>query len=443
MRIVALRDQIWTHLIGKSSELILETRIFHAVCIVAWIALAYNVPLNLYIGLPIAAAVTFVLLLSVSLFYYLSRFKALHSESILGFAIIGNLLFIAIYFFNAGINGPTTLLFSSFFCLLMAIVPKRKNWLWLIVNIITVLALHYLQFFYPSIFQQIYPTILTRYTDMSSAYMIVIILIYLTIMFLRKSYDEEKEASLKYTMAIKFKNDELEASNAEKNKLFSIIAHDLRAPLSSVQGYLELLTIHNLEESDKTELQARLLLLTRNTNNMISNLLSWTRSQMGGVKVRKENISLLKTLTPILEMEKGIAFDKDIRLSYEIDQHLEAIADPDMLQLVVRNLVNNAIKFSKAHGKIVIKARSENDLCILTVTDYGTGISKNLQRNVFSMSVQSTFGTKSEKGVGLGLLLCKEFIELQGGHISFVSEEGIGTTFFLDLPSVDEKLVMY
>ncbi len=434
MRIFDQRHKVWESFVGKDSEFSLETRVFHSLCLIAWIALAYNVPLNFFVGLPIIAMMSFAMLLCISFFYYLSRVKHKFVASIISLGIIGNLFFVVIFFLNSGVNGPTSLLFALFFYLLMATVPRKNNWIWLLINIGVVFILHLIQYLYPDVISQNYPSSFDRYTDVSSAYMVAVVLIYFTLAFIRKNYDQEKHSVHENTLAIERKNQELEILNAEKNKLFSIVAHDLRAPLSSVQSYLELLGQQSLNESDKNNIEERLLLLTRNTNNMMSNLLSWSKSQMEGVKVQTESLSLLKALRPILNLEKVIALEKGIILDYEIDETIRIKGDLNMLQLIIRNLVNNSIKFSSLNGEIFINALITGKYCKLLVKDNGAGISEHQQKHIFSFTAKSTFGTKNEKGVGLGLLLCKEFTELQGGEIGFESALNVGSVFYVTLP---------
>ncbi len=134
-------------------------------------------------------------------------------------------------------------------------------------------------------------------------------------------------------------------------------------------------------------------------------------------------------------MEKTHASKKDISLSYTIPHQLKVIADVDMLQLVVRNLLSNAIKFTPQGGIITLDAKLVEKECKITVSDNGKGITQNKQEKIFSIKAEPSYGTNNEKGVGLGLVLCKEFIEQQGGRIGFESTEGMGSTFFIFIPS--------
>ena len=156
---------------------------------------------------------------------------------------------------------------------------------------------------------------------------------------------------------------------------------------------------------------------------------------MDGVTVKLTNLNLSDTLKNTLEMERIMALKKEIELTYEVNPAITVVADSDMLQLVVRNLVSNAIKFTPADGKIIVKTNIADYECRISITDNGRGIPFDQQPDMFSLKARSTYGTANEKGVGLGLVLCKEFTEQQGGRIGVESEPGKGSTFWFTLPT--------
>lgn len=172
---------------------------------------------------------------------------------------------------------------------------------------------------------------------------------------------------------------------------------------------------------------------------MMANLLSWSKSQLEGVRVNIQHLYLLKTLHDMLKVEVSMAQEKGIHLTYHINENIFVKADPNMLLLVIRNLISNAIKFTDAGGNIQLIAVVEGD-CKISITDSGRGIEEADQKHVFSLKAKSTFGTNNEKGVGLGLILCKEFTELQNGSISFTSKMGVGTSFVVSVPVPDQDI---
>jgi signal transduction histidine kinase len=156
---------------------------------------------------------------------------------------------------------------------------------------------------------------------------------------------------------------------------------------------------------------------------------------MDGVSVNLEELHLADTLKPIIAVHSAIAGEKYIRLKSTLTADAWIVADANMLQLVVRNLLNNAIKFTKSGGEITITSELHGNRWHIIVTDTGVGIDDERKSTIFSIKSQSTYGTRTEKGTGLGLLLCKEFTELQHGEIGFESTVGAGTTFYISMPA--------
>lgn len=421
-------------LIGRAAEFTLEARIYHSICIVAFFAMAYNVPFNYFVGLPKVALISFIALLGFAWLYYVSRVKKKFRYSVLGLGLLGNVFFAAVYFLNSGINGPTLVLFALFFYLFSATAPKKQQWIWLLLNIIVVVSICVIEYVVPSWVPNSYSSVFNRFTDTISAYIVVVVCIYYSLKYIRVNYETEKKSAIDRALDIELKNIQLELVNGEKNKLFSIVAHDLRSPLASIQSYLELLTAFPLKEEEKKEIELKLLSLTKNTSNMMANLLSWSKSQLEGVQVNIQTLNLMKTLRDMLKVETSIAHEKEIILTHHIDENIYVRADANMLLLVIRNLINNAIKFTPEGGNIQIMAAVTDD-CRITVIDSGNGIAESDQKHVFSLKAKSTFGTNNEKGVGLGLILCKEFIELQNGSIEFISTQGSGTSFMVSVPA--------
>lgn len=413
-------------MIGEPAEFILEQRIFHTVCLVTVIALFLNVFSNLYIDMPQLAALMAGGIVLVAVAYYLSRICRWFTFSITLYNVLSNCLLIANFFDNSGTRGPTTLIFLLGCFINISVVPKKQYWFWIVANIVIVLGLMGLEYFDTSAVPSTYPDRESRYFDFMYSYLVVAVIISLITTYTRRSYDFER-------LRVEHKAEELEQSNLTKNKLYAILAHDLRAPLSSIQNYLEILSEFKLEESERMSIKKDLLNATQNTQKMLSNLLTWTKSQMEGVNVNLATVNVSDVLQTTLQIQKNEAQRKGITLISELEDKAPVVADPDMLQLIVRNLINNAIKFSNDGGSITVKSDYNDDECCISVIDTGIGIPPDQQADMFSLRAKSTYGTGNEKGVGLGLLLCKEFTELQGGKIWFISEPDKGTTFCIGL----------
>lgn len=435
-------NNLWFRLIGSPAAFPLESRIFHSISIGLIILAVFYVPYNFFEGLYIGSLSSFIIALFFAYQYYNSRIYGKAHSSIL-FGLTGILIFSVNYFANSGINGSTDLIWPAYLLLVFAISPYRQHLVWLVVYLVAFLILHLVAYYYPFLVKHPFSAGKGELIDRVTAFPLPVIGIYIIIKFIRKSYDKERITAEQKAVAIEVQHQQilsqkyqLEESNAEKNKLMSIISHDMRAPLISIQSYLELLNEDELNSLQRQLLQKELLTTTKSTMDMLTNLLQWSKSQMEGPVVNLLTINLLTVIASTLEMGKRQAEKKDITLSYRIESQIMVLADVDMLQLVVRNLVSNAIKFTPPGGIIKIDAQLVQHECKISVSDNGKGIDQHKQEKIFSINTEPGFGTNNEKGVGLGLHLCKEYIERQGGRIGFESIFGQGSNFFIFIPSV-------
>ena len=227
---------------------------------------------------------------------------------------------------------------------------------------------------------------------------------------------------------------EIVSTNA---KFLSIIAHDLRSPFSSIIGILELLKM-SLKEFDKNEIEKYVEIVYNSANNtltLLDNLLIWAVSQNKEKNFKPIKINLYELLREEIESLKTIASQKQITLRHSVKPDLNVTADIQMVKTILRNLISNAIKYTNVNGEIIIDANEVKQYVEIAIKDNGVGISSEDQRKLFKIDAfHSTPGTQDEKGTGLGLLLCKEFVELHGGNIRIESEAGKGSRFLFTLP---------
>jgi signal transduction histidine kinase len=240
-----------------------------------------------------------------------------------------------------------------------------------------------------------------------------------------------------YDQIIRKKNLELEEHNATKDKFFSIISHDLKGPLSSLTSFSGLL-INHTESLTKAEIQTLARDLDQSVKNLFSlleNLLEWSRSQTGAIEIKWEAFDIMVLLKENRNLLLVQAQNKQIKIRLEGEEKFIVFADPNIISTVIRNLLSNAIKFTPTGGEIVLKIeRIESGVRVL-INDKGVGISESIIHKLFRLEVKhSTKGTADEPGTGLGLILCKEFVEKNGGTIGVHSEEGKGSSFYFTLP---------
>ncbi len=229
---------------------------------------------------------------------------------------------------------------------------------------------------------------------------------------------------------------ELEKMNKTKDKFFSIVAHDLKSPMHSLKGFVNVLANYaqemNPEEIKKIALE--LQYSVSYTLELTDNLLTWARLQMENLAYNPATIDLAKVAVEQIMFAQPAAQAKANQLESNIPASLKVLADIDHLHFILRNLLNNAIKFTQ-NGKIILSAEVNGDKVQVSVKDTGIGINPDFIPHIFDVGYKSsTKGTAGEKGTGLGLPLCKEFVEKNGGEIWVESKPNEGSTFFFTLP---------
>jgi len=236
---------------------------------------------------------------------------------------------------------------------------------------------------------------------------------------------------------MKLKNEQLLKTNAEKDKFFSIIAHDLRSPFQPLLGFTRML-VEDLSTMSLDEIQKIAGTIRKSATNLfrlLENLLEWSRMQQGLVPFTPETIQLHELVEAVIPVTFEPAKIKKIELTFEIPGNISVFADGNMLQSVMRNLISNAIKFTPKGGRVNVSAKTTGDNSVeISVRDNGIGISPEMVDNLFRLDLQTyRKGTEGEPSSGLGLIICKDFIEKHSGKLWLESEEGNGSTFFFTL----------
>jgi signal transduction histidine kinase len=235
-------------------------------------------------------------------------------------------------------------------------------------------------------------------------------------------------------------NNQLKETVATKDKFFSIISHDLKNPMAALMGLSEVMykDYSLLDEKQKNNMVKGIYGSSKNAYNLLDNLLIWSRMQTGGINYNPEKINLHKLINETGNLLESMRAGKNIELDLSIDLNLEVYADKYMLSSVVNNLLSNAIKFTPVGGIIRISSvLKENGYIKICISDSGTGIpQENISRLFRIDQSYSSKGTNDEKGTGLGLLLCKEFVEQNGGTIWVESEPGKGSQFFFTVRTI-------
>ena len=255
---------------------------------------------------------------------------------------------------------------------------------------------------------------------------------------LEKANRELEDKVRARTLELNIKNQELTKINAIKDKLFTIISHDLRQPLVSLSVFFEILK-QLPEDVSRIKLDQFYLKLQANlqdVTSLLDNLLFWSQSQMGQSNVESKPIRIVELIKRNIDLYQVSALQKEINIYFKHGPGDPIIiGDENIINLVMRNLLNNAIKYSKKKSSITVNISHQNGHLAVSVKDRGIGMSRRLQRNLFETEYHSTTrGTSNEKGTGLGLKLCREYLEKQKGEIHVESEKGKGSVVTFTVP---------
>lgn len=235
---------------------------------------------------------------------------------------------------------------------------------------------------------------------------------------------------------IERQNQELNELNENKNKFFSIIAHDLRSPIGGLLSVSKLLLNYSQNKNNiPYDIVESLFQSTENAYKLLENLLQWSRVQMNRIECIPVSFHLSKMVEALVNNLNNIAYRKDIKIKYNINPEIKVFADFSMTETIIRNLLTNSIKFTPIGGLIEIQANTDKQFVDISVIDNGVGIKESELDRLFKINVKySRNGTLGESGTGLGLIICKELVEKNKGKISVKSSKGIGSTFTVSLP---------
>lgn len=421
-------------LIGNNACTTLQARIFHEVSVIAMIGLPLALVVNLFIKVPLVNAALSVAWIMIVAMYINSRYFGRLRLSFILFNACTAVMLVFNYFINSGIHGPTLILFLLSLVFTLSVMPTRQYIFWILINVAFVGGLLLVEYYNTDYVKVTYAERSDLFLDIATTYFSVVVCIGAVLSYLINSYQREKNNALTASLALKEAND-------SKTRLLSILSHDLRSPLNSIASFLEILHEYGLSNEERRFLEKNLLNETKNTQVMLHNLLNWTKSQMdGGTTVNMIRLNLSEVVSTCLLVQQASAEIKAITITVNIDPSTELNADLDMLKLVIRNLINNAIKFTPTGGEIQIYSSYVPGYVRLHIADNGVGIPPERQKELFKLNATSTYGTSNEKGVGLGLILCKEYTEMQKGRISFNSIPGKGTTFILEFSDAHADL---
>jgi signal transduction histidine kinase len=254
---------------------------------------------------------------------------------------------------------------------------------------------------------------------------------------IRRKNVELQEINDHLEMLVAERTKELATANATKDKFFSIIAHDLKNSFNGLLGYSNILLsdFDSFGDKDKINMISAIKQVSESTYKLLQNLLDWARVQTGVIPFNPEKIQMNALLQDEFTMQRKLGEQKKIRMAIDMVDNVLVEADHNMVSTLVRNILSNAVKFTRSEGSVVLTLRTTKTEAEIVVKDSGIGISKENLAKLFQVNENfKTFGTNNEEGTGLGLILCKEFILKNRGDIAVNSEIGVGTEIRVRLP---------
>lgn len=353
--------------------------------------------------------------------------KAYRIQSIL-FAIT-LLLFYGTVWFEAPANIRVSL--ASFVIFTLLIVPSLRFLTAARSSLFKkILGFNYVILLVVLVFRTIYPLFKTSTTlySVDPTQKIIFLIIFLMMMISGVGYllllQEEKEIQIKKLLD-------------DKDKFFSIIAHDLRGPFNGIIGLSELL-LENDNQLDNKETNEFIQLINQSSKSafsLLDNLLTWAQSQTGTIEFSPKELEIHSVTDKTISLLSNIAKSKNISIRSEFEEKQHLVADRNMLETIFRNLISNAIKFTNTNGDVVLSMKKENGQLVFSVRDNGIGIAPDKIAQLFAINNRNTTsGTNDETGTGLGLMLCKDFVEKHGGQIWVNSQPGKGSDFMFSIP---------
>lgn len=266
---------------------------------------------------------------------------------------------------------------------------------------------------------------------------------FIGLVFINELYKYISDYNLELENTILARTKELEAAIATKDLIFSIIAHDLKSPFNAILGFTELLKnkIRNLDVDKSEKLISSMYFQAKNTYNLLENLLNWARSNSNQIVFKPISCKISTICDAIINQVGDSAQLKNITINSIHTNESFAFADKNMLEVVLRNLLSNAIKYTECNGKIEIYSMPMGEFIEITVSDNGIGMNEEVKNKLFKSDLhESKPGTENEKGTGLGLVICKDFIEKNHGKIWIENNAEKGTSFKFTLPIFKEEV---
>ena len=425
----------WKEVFFWEKSTVMEKQIFNAIIVIIALYVLTLSGFNFFANQYLLGGILFGCIIILGYLYYLLRKKNKFHLSLLIFGCLAYPIITVNFYLNDGIFGPSSYAFILINLVLVSISPIKWIVGWTTLNICCFLGLIHIGIFHPEIFPSNYPDKTSQFLDHSFTYLASILGMTFILITIRNFYQSQKAKTEINRNELMMVNRDLTKSNFQKDKIIAIITHDLKNPLQSIVQTLELINeTDDLSPEEMVFIHSELLKNTKRTYAMMENILEWSSFELNSRNRRIKDIDLISLLTDTLEIMKTIAKQKGItlRINYLCNPFLRI--ESDRLLLIVRNLIQNAIKFTHTGGTVTLELSQDENETVISVEDNGIGISEKKLETIFQLEVKPTFGTAMEKGTGMGLHLCYQNAQKIGGELTVKSTEGTGSNFTLRIP---------
>ena len=409
----------------------LKKLIYKKASLIALIASLIGLSINLSLGLSqfFSLSIAFISI-SYATFYYFARFRNRYFTN--AFVLMSQIGLMLTWYSEGGLSGPVLPLFVIAIIVFTAIAAPKFYMLYLFISVLNIIGLFLLEQSRIGDYVVQYPSKFYHDLDISITLIVSVVSIFYLSRYIKNLFVN------KHNVTVQQKN-ELEQLNRTKDKFFSIIAHDLRGPFNGLIELTKLMSDKSvdLSKSELQDLSARLNESAKNAFNLLENLLDWAKMNQGMIAYKPQKIRLREFVSIHLVAIQDLADRKGIITANNISSSTEVFADSYMLQAIIRNITINAIKFTTKGGFVSISAKTIDQFIVeVAINDNGIGMDEKTLDNLFAIDKQQKrIGTDNEPSSGLGLLLCKEFVEHHQGKIRIESEVGKGSTFCFTLPT--------
>ncbi|MGV3604605.1 MAG: ATP-binding protein [Dyadobacter fermentans] len=392
-------------------------------CVATLVVMVYVLIFSLAVGMITYAWLTAALIPLQLFLYYLSRVKGLTTLSPAIYSVLFHLFFVVSYRVSAGITGSTLLSLTLVYFCSLVIAPPRAYLPLTVINLGTVAALLLLEYRNPTFVLTSYASREEHFIDIASTYAVTVITSLIGLGYIISNYRKEKDNAEERALLLDVLHD-------EKARLIAVISHDFNTPLISVKKYLDILGSFELTAAERQMLESELRQSVVNTQNLLMNLLDMTKSN-GRIRHRSASFNPLDAIEDTLKVYQDIAREKGVLFESEMPDSLTLKGNPHLFNIVIRNLINNAVRACKASDRVRLTHEYHGNCHQFSVSDTGPGLSEIAEKEI--VEGWQDHSMQSLRSGGLGLILAKKYAGALGGELAYTTEIGKGTVFSLTI----------